>query len=967
MKQLAGFCGWMLWVAALYAQSADTTKASRWLREAQIWYDSAQYDRSLQLAQKAEQVFLKNENNQGRVAECLLLKGNIFWEKDDLEEAEASYRAALKLSESIGKTVLTGQAHNNLGELYFKIGDYAGAAAAHRLALQLRQQLFGESHPDVADSYNNLGNCFFAEGNYWKATEYHATAFQIRSQLLPADHPDIAVSRANLGNCELALGHFAKAEQHHRAALALRTRIFGESHPKTTASMVAVAKCLAARGDSGEALRTLETAAAIQRNIFGESHPAIANTYEIAGDVCMDRNDTKQALRFYEKALQIRRTNFPENHPAMANGWNNIGLCLLQIARPAEAKTYFEKAFQSAMTSVEKAVFLKNRGLASAKMGKTDAAMTDFQQALDLLGYSPKGVLKNKSEVLAVLLAQIEALQAARAKGSVLEEVQNQAFRVVEALQTELLDAAARTRLNEQIFQIFERAISTQIALWRQTERPAHLQKAFEFSEKSKSLQLLEAVRASNAVRFAGVPEATLATMNELQRQVAFLERQQFGESEFFAKADSLRKQLDGLVRQIETTHPNYFKLKLKPATAPLETIQNLLKFNHQTLLEYFVGDSSIVVFIVEGGSLDAVEIKKNFPLEAWVTALRLSVETYPRSNGDAARQATQAYAELAYQLFQKLHEPVAKNRHLSKNLVIVPDGALHFLPFEILLSQKPDDPSRFKNHAYLLRDFRISYVPSAALLAELTDRPRLPTNKKLLAVAPVFIKNQYGLAELRHNIPEAVAVAKMFDGDILTSEKATLDAFLETGSIYQILLLATHGEANPRSGDYSWLAFTEVRDTLDNELLYASDLYNQRWAAELVVLSACESGVGELRRSEGLLSMTRGFFFAGARSLVSTLWSVDDARNSELITLFFQKLKNNLSASDALHNAKLDYLKHHPHDEAHPVYWAGAVLLGDGQFSVTKPEKSWQWWYLGGAGVLLALLWWVKFSKSKK
>ena len=139
---------------------------------------------------------------------------------------------------------------------------------------------------------------------------------------------------------------------------------------------------------------------------------------------------------------------------------------------------------------------------------------------------------------------------------------------------------------------------------------------------------------------------------------------------------------------------------------------------------------------------------------------------------------------------------------------------------------------------------------------------------------------------------------------------------------------------------------------------LYARDLYLLRLRAELVVLSACETGGGENRRGEGVVGLTKGFFSAGARSAVATLWSVDDARNADLVLRFFQKLKTGSPKDAALREAKLDYIRVRPHDEAHPAFWAAALAHGDMAVMDLSGGESWWWWaVVGGAAVAWASL----------
>ncbi len=161
----------------------------------------------------------------------------------------------------------------------------------------------------------------------------------------------------------------------------------------------------------------------------------------------------------------------------------------------------------------------------------------------------------------------------------------------------------------------------------------------------------------------------------------------------------------------------------------------------------------------------------------------------------------------------------------------------------------------------------------------------------------------------------------------MLYGARATEDQFVKEAGQYRVLHLATHGKANDREGDYSFLAFTEQKDSLENELLYVRDIYNLALNAELVTLSACETGIGKLQKGEGIISLARAFAYAGAGSIVTSLWSVNDEQTKDLMLLFYRELQRGKPKNEALQSAKRQ-LAAQP--GSHPFYWAGFVAIGD-------------------------------------
>ena len=246
-------------------------------------------------------------------------------------------------------------------------------------------------------------------------------------------------------------------------------------------------------------------------------------------------------------------------------------------------------------------------------------------------------------------------------------------------------------------------------------------------------------------------------------------------------------------------------------------------------------------------------------------------------------------------------------------------------------------------------------------------------TRGDFIAFAPLFeekkavVENEEiaalrsGLAPLKYNIPESEAIQQLLGGKVFAGVSATEATFVDQAAGYKIIHLATHGKANDKMGDYAYLAFAEIPDSIENEKLYNRDLYNLRLNADMVTLSACETGIGELQRGEGIISLARGFSYAGTKSLITSLWSVDDASTKELMEGFYRYIKAGKAKDEALHLAKLDYLDNHRTINAHPFYWASFIAMGDMTPIDLGPSISPLWWVLIGVVVVVVFLIWRK------
>ncbi|MCB0839894.1 MAG: CHAT domain-containing protein, partial [Bacteroidetes bacterium] len=522
--------------------------------------------------------------------------------------------------------------------------------------------------------------------------------------------------------------------------------------------------------------------------------------------------------------------------------------------------------------------------------------------------------------------------------------------------------------------------IRTSWALYEHSEDENYLREAFYISERSKANLLMEALRESEAQQFAGIDPELLVLEAQIQSELNDLDKRLFdarqGEtkveekqvSEWESKQFALKQSFDSLKKSIETHHPEYFQLKYNNEVSGLDEIQKKVP-DETTLLEYFVGDSNLYMFVIYQEGYHAIKQAVNPRLVTQIKDVREGIYQWyfdPNATEKEMQIYLGRYQKNASDLYASLIAPV-KNQlgNLSEKLVIIPDGPLGYLPFEVLLSESASDKAIVANLPYLLRDHSISYSYSVNLWSELKDRKRGFTGKEgVLAFAPSFtrkdevasnrevVPNNY-FTPLQYNQDEAKAIHETFGGQMFLGESATLNAFYENMSDFPIIHLASHGKTHDKDSRYSYIAFADPRDTAQKQLLYVSDLYNLHFNADLVVLSACETGLGTLYRGEGITSLARAFTYAGAQSIATTLWQVDDQTSAILMKTFYEFLDQGFSKDEALRQAKLKLIE----DQYDPFFWAGYILIGDAE-PARKPGRTYLWLLFVVGGVLVTVVW---------
>ncbi len=478
----------------------------------------------------------------------------------------------------------------------------------------------------------------------------------------------------------------------------------------------------------------------------------------------------------------------------------------------------------------------------------------------------------------------------------------------------------------------------------------------------------MDAIHNAHAKQFSNIPNNLIEKEKGLLEDIAYYEKVKYDlisngreqtDSTIFInnnKLTQLKSEHEELIKKLETGYPQYYEAKYNLPSVDVAYVQNQLLQPNQTLLEYMVGDSTIFLFLLQPDTFEIHQIKHDFPLAEWVQQMTkegiYGFYTVPDSlqNDDLKITTFINYTEAAQQLYQKLIAPVADR--LTDTLIIIPDGVLGYVPFEALLSEKPSVTGRFSNYRFMVKDYQISYCYSATLLKEMRDKQhRGQPSGQLLAMAPFYDGNTGGLTSridstdlpvefikrdslgaLPGSGEEVAAISKLWQGTSIIGDGASLPAFRQQAADHRILHLSTHAEADDRVGDYAYLAFGVPGQPKEFDKLYARDLYNYSLNADLVVLSACETGTGKLQKGEGIISLARAFAYAGAKSIFPTLWQVNDQKTKDLTIGFHQHLKMGIPKDEALRQAKLDFLENNRGQGGydHPFFWAGLIGIGD-------------------------------------
>jgi len=681
------------------------------------------------------------------------------------------------------------------------------------------------------------------------------------------------------------------------------------------------------------------------------------------GLVYNDLGEKQKALEYFNQALPLIRAM--GDRAKEATTLNNIGLVYYDLGENQTALDYYKQALdlrQKARDPRGEAHTLNNAGTAYSELGKQQKAEEYFNQALPLfraVGDRPgealtlynRAILKGDRGNLIAALTDIET-----------------SLKIIENLRTKITNPELRISYFATVQGYYQFYIHLLMQLHKTNPKSGYDRKAFEASESSRARSLLELLQEANADIRQGVAPELLQQERYLQQQLDALETRRIEtisrpnstpaqKAELDKKRQTLLGEYQDIQAQIRSTSPRYAALT-QPQPLTLAQIQQQILDDNTILLQYSLGKHRSYLWAVTKTSITSYELPKAADIETIAKNFRTAI-TAPssRDNLNQVAKANDAISQIILQ-------PVAAQLG-QKRLLIVGDGVLNYLPFAAL--SLPGKSGENRNPP-LIVDHEIVLLPSASTLGILRKNynDRQPPNRTLAILAdPVFspnderVKNSssattqqavesanLGLSRSRgdNNVQfdrlkftrqEAQIIQALVPAnsssqsfDFAASRAAATSSNL---SQYKIVHFATHGLANSTHPELSGIILSLIDEKGNplNGFLRLTDIFNLKLAADLVVLSACQTGLGQNIQGEGMVGLTRGFMYAGAKRVVVSLWSVDDEGTATLMSSFYQgMLQKGLTPAAALRAAQLEMWKQEKWKS--PYYWAAFTLQGE-------------------------------------
>jgi CHAT domain-containing protein/Tfp pilus assembly protein PilF len=899
-----------------------------------------------------------------------------LYDRGHFQEATPLAQHAVAVSEKgLGLQHLeTASSLDTLAQLYRATGAYVRAEPLYERALAIRQKALGAEHPTTADSLHNLALLCFATGAYTRAESLHQRALAIREKVLRTEHPSIGESLNNLANVYSATGAYAKAEPLFQRAVAIREKALGPRHPKTAGSLSNLANLYRATGAHARAEPLYQRALGILENAVGPEHPGIGDLLCNLAILYFETGAYTKAESLYQRALGIFEKALGPEHPRVADLLNNLANLYSRTGAYPKAVPLYQRAlaiFEKTLGPEHPTTAGSLNNLASLYSRTGDYAKAEplNRRALAIF----EAALGPEHPSTASSLNKLADLYSATGAYAKAEPLYHRAQIILAKNSERFLLTGSESRKQaylEEAAENLHRNVSFSVALRSRGGVALGLTSVLQYKGRLLDEMSGSVARLRRSVKLAD--RELFEQLAEVANQFSMLTYQGLGElspPQYRQRLDELSQRQEGL-EAVLAKRSAEFRRQVMPVT--LEAVRSAIPAG-AVLVEWFryrpfdpralrledqQGSPRYVAYVLKArGEPRLVDIGDAQVIET-------SVREFLQAVQDPTRRDVK---ERARSLSDQIVKPLRAYLNGADRVLISPDGLLNVVPMAALMDE---------NGQYLVQRFEITYLTSGRDVLRMASRSS-PQNGAIIIADPDYGKPTHLLTAagqlteaqrsadldrsgivfrpLASTALEAQALKtllKLNDSRVLTRLNAT-ESNLKQLHGPRILHVASHGfflsdqelvaalgpmaEQTMHGGENPLLragvalagANTRRSGASDDGILTALEAVQlDLHGTELVVLSACESGVGQVQNGEGVYGLRRALFIAGAQTQITSLWKIADRATGTLMVDYYQRLLAGQGRSAALREAQQKMLAN-PR-RSHPYYWAGFVPIGN-------------------------------------
>lgn len=918
--------------------------------------------------------------------------GQVYLDLHQYEDAIINNRLAMKYYQGIKdekeRIKYTSYMYNNIGSVYTKQRSMDSALYYFQIALPLKERVLGptanstlrtikaissiyqdwgqldkaietqtlalngalkEGNKDAeARAYNGLSQMYQRKKDFETSKKYIAKSMEIYKVMIPQHELDLAHSYHQMGNVLEAEKSHQESLQWYTTAKNLYRKIHnGKDSYQEGISTMTIAKAYNFLAEQLE-----------------DSSPDIDATHlEV-------RALRAKSIAYYEENERIFDTAISKEHARWIELWLSKGVCLIENRDTVAARDLFQKAYDRSYKMAPEKSY--DRSLSCLNLARAtshpDSALLLYQQGLwelsndwEYTSYGDNPTAKQSFyedwsvEIMLMKTDRLLDLYHNQNKDEYLTNglsTINAADRHLEESRKSFLTTSAKIQLASRGHDIYAKGVELCYTIDKQEAM------AFEFIEKNKGLVLLEALHHGGRIQNLMIPDSIYSNLRRLNDQIDELrtKQNQLKESEKLSEINAiifdLEKERNVQKDLITSKYPITDRITKDGLIIQLNEVQRALKIN-EVLYEYLETKNELYILKIEKLKSKLYKINNREYQSELDSLLNLVNNPDIASNKSNSKEVWNQYQKSAYSLFDKLLPD-----YNQENLLIIPDGQLNYLPFELLITEKINmEQINYGALPYLLKSSIIKYAFSSSLHYAELSLPSLD-QEKLLAIAPSYpsspsglLASRAGFSALQHTEDEAISISSILNGNKLLGREATVANFKAQAADYEVLHLAMHAYTHDKDPMLSGMIFTDTKDSIANTL-HAYELYNMNIPSKMVVLSACNTGLGQHKNGEGVMSLGRAFRHAGTKNIIMSLWQADDETTSDIMTSFYTNLSEGIPKAEALRNAKLTYIS--TGANVFPHFWGSFVLLGDNRPLMLADQSPLYWIFLSGIGLLI-------------
>jgi len=845
------------------------------------------YDQAIPVLEEGAEIMANLELGDPQVA-ALTDLGVVLENATDYDRALERFQSAADLSRDMNKDELLAQQHMRMGRITdMRLSRYAVAKQHYLEAHELYEAL--EQRPQMAQALLDTGRCDRLLGNFMDASDRYQKALD----LLGTGETDQRL-RANI-RMEQANNDWFQAR--YQDAFEGQREVFLEAREnqwdlEQVNALNTSGLIWWTLGNHKRALRELEDALALAKRLNARQDE-VATTLNNMGLVHRDQGEYQKALEILDEALQIDRKI--RSKWAIAYDLKNQAITWLRMGKPEAALPLFEEALATAEeigNRINQSKILAAYGDALAEVNRASDADRIYAQALSL----SRDMALRETEWRALYgVARLRMKQDDRESA---RDLLFQAVDVIETMRSEIRLEQLRDGFIGNKMDVYETLVGLLVDMGKDAE-------AFEVAERSRARNLIDLLGNQRLSLHGAVNQEMYDREKALKARISEYETllaqaREEGDREVYGNA--LKRAVDehrDLMLEIQMKNPQLASIiSVQPLTLP--EFKKLLEPG-VVVLAYYMLPHEVLCWRITGDRADL------FRTPIGREALRETILDYRR-----VLQNLEPAEALSQQLHTWLLAGPGPGLEGVKALGIVPHDALHHLSFAAL----------FDGNEYLMDRFPLFSVPSASVLRYTLERRVKEKNPKVLAVGNPDLENP--ALDLPFAEREVETIGYNFpDITILTGKQATKGWVVRHISDFGIIHLASHGEFDPINPLFS--AVKLARDEKDDGDLKTAEIFGLDIQAGLVVLSACQTGLGKVTKGDDVIGMNRAFLYAGTHAVLSSLWRVSDISTAILVKQFYREYKTHHTAQ-SLQNAMRHVKTRYPH----PGYWGAFVLVGD-------------------------------------